>query len=151
MKARIDHMKEIRRDNKAGFTLLEILLVVTIIGMLLAVAVVKIAPRAEEARKVTTRQQIQNYGAGLNLYMLDSGFYPSAEQGLQALITQPATPPVPSNWKGPYLEPAVLRKDQWGHDYIYKYPGTHNPTTYDLYSPGPNGVEGDEDDIGNWQ
>ena len=151
MKVRENPMKAVRHNRKAGFTLLEILLVVTIIGMLLAVAVVKIAPRAEEARKVTCRQQIQNYATGLNLYMLDSGFYPSQEQGLQALLVQPATPPVPSNWKGPYIEPAVIRKDPWGHDYIYKYPGTHNPTTYDLSSPGPNGQEGDEDDIGNWQ
>jgi general secretion pathway protein G len=82
---------------------------------------------------------------------MHNGNYPTTEQGLQALIAAPTTAPVPNNWKGPYLDPAVIRKDPWGHDYIYRYPGAKNPNGYDLYSVGPNGTDGDEDDIGNWQ
>lgn len=144
-------MKHTRIHRDGGFTLLEILLVVVIIGMLITVAVVQLGPKAAQAREVTAREQIRNYGAALDLYELDNGFYPSTEQGLQALIQQPSSPPAPSNWKGPYLKPPVLRKDPWGSDYIYKFPGQKLPGSYDLYSPGPNKVEGDDDDIGNWQ
>jgi len=147
-------MKE-RRQNKhksaAGFTLLEILLVVVIIGLLVGVAVVRLGARSGEAKKVAAQRQIDAYKTALGLYELDNGFYPTTEQGLQALIVMPTTAPVPNNWKGPYLDPPVLRKDPWGHDYIYVYPGTRNPAGYDLFSPGVNGVEGDDDDIGNWQ
>lgn len=144
-------MNRNRRYGQSGFTLLEILLVVVIIGLLVGVAVVRIGPRAGEAKKVATQRQIDAYKTAINIYELDSGFCPTTEQGLQALITLPTTAPVPSNWKGPYLDPPVLRKDPWGRDYIYRNPGARNPTGYDLFSCGPNGVEGDEDDIGNWQ
>jgi general secretion pathway protein G len=140
-----------RQDRQAGFTLLEILLVVMIIGFLVTIAVVNFAPRAAEARKVAVQDQIRNYSLALDTYQLDSGFYPSTEQGLRALIAQPSSTPAPSNWKGPYLNPPVLRQDPWGHDYLYKNPGEHNTHSFDLYSLGPNGVEGGDDDIGNWQ
>ena len=140
-----------RLNLRAGFTLLEILLVVVIIGMLVGVAVVKLGGKAKEAMVTATRDQIHNYESAFDLYELDNGFTPTTEQGLQALITQPSTPPVPNNWKGPYLKPPVIRKDPWGHDYIYKNPGQHNTSGYDLYTPGPDGIEGNEDDIGNWQ
>jgi general secretion pathway protein G len=140
-----------KSKSNAGFTLLEILLVVMIIGFLVTVAVINFGPRAAEARKVAVQDQIRNYELALDAYQLDNGFYPSTEQGLQALINQPSSPPQPSNWKGPYLKPPVIRQDQWGHDYVYKNPGEHNKTGYDLYSFGLNGVEGGDDDIGNWQ
>lgn len=144
-------MKRTKWDSRAGFTLLEILLVVVIIGMLVTIAVVQLGPRTAQARDVAAREQIRNYGTALDLYELDNGFFPTTEQGLQALILQPSSTPQPHNWKGPYLKPPVLREDPWGSKYIYKYPGEKNPTGYDLYSPGPNKVEGDEDDVGNWQ
>jgi general secretion pathway protein G len=147
MKARI----KMKRDGRSGFTLLEILLVVVIIGLLVGVAVVRLGARSGEAKKVAAQRQIDAYKTALGLYELDNGFYPSTEQSLAALIVLPSSAPVPNNWKGPYLDPPVLRKDPWGHDYLYRYPGAKNPTGYDLYSPGINGVEGDDDDIGNWQ
>jgi len=134
-----------------GFTLLEIMLVVVIIGMLVTVAVVRLGPRTEQAREVAARRQIDSYKTGLGLFDLDNGFFPTTEQGLQALVAMPSSPPVPTNWKGPYLDPAVVRKDPWNRDYIYKNPGTHVPTGYDLYSTGRVGVDADDNDIGNWQ
>jgi general secretion pathway protein G len=144
-------MKRSRIHSRSGFTLLEILLVVIIIGMLVGVAVVKLGGKTKEAQITATRDQIHNYETALDLYELDNGFLPTTEQGLQALITQPGTPPVPGNWKGPYLRPPVLRKDPWQHDFKYVSPGQHNTSSFDLFSPGPDGVEGNEDDIGNWQ
>lgn len=137
--------------RQSGFTLLEILLVVMIIGLLMSIVVVRLQSRTVEARKVAVQDQIRNYATALDLYELDSGFYPSTEQGLQALISKPGSQPTPASWKGPYLNPAVVRKDPWDHDYVYKYPGERNAHGFDLYSFGPNGVEGGDDDIGNWQ
>ena len=144
-------MKTIERDTRSGFTLLEILLVVIIIGMLVSVAVVKLGGKVKDAQITATRDQIHNYESALDLYELDSGMLPSTEQGLQALITQSSSAPAPANWKGPYLKPPLLRKDPWNHDFKYTNPGQHNTTSYDIFSPGPDGVEGNEDDIGNWQ
>lgn len=144
-------MNRARFQSRSGFTLLEILLVVIIIGMLVGVAVVKLGGQGAKAKEVTCKRQIDAYKTALGLYELQNGFFPSTEQGLQALITQPSTPPAPSEWKGPYLDPPQIRKDPWAHDFIYKNPGVKIPSGYDLYSPGPNGVEGDEDDVGNWQ
>lgn len=140
-----------RRTRESGFTLLEILLVVVIIGMLVTLAAVRLTGRLGQTYDVAARRQIDAFKSGIGLYELDNGFFPTTEQGLQALITQPTTPPAPLNWKGPYLDPPVLRQDPWHHNYYFKNPGTRNPSGYDLYSAGPNGVEGDDDDIGNWQ
>ena len=144
-------MNQKRILSQAGFTLLEILLVVVIIGMLVGVAAVKLGPKAQEAKKIGAQQQISAYKTTLGLYEMDNGFYPSTEQGLGALLVQPSSTPAPNNWKGPYLDPPVIRKDPWGRDYIYRNPGQKIPNGFDLYSPGPDGVEGNEDDIGNWQ
>ncbi|NQU09657.1 type II secretion system major pseudopilin GspG [bacterium] len=139
------------RSARAGFTLLEILLVVVIIGMLVGVAAVKLSGQSQKARLVAAHNQIDSYKTALGIYELDNGFFPSTEQGLSALISKPSTPPAPASWRGPYLDPPVVRKDPWSHDYAYRYPGQKVPNGFDLFSPGVNGVEGDEDDIGNWQ
>jgi len=144
-------MKRSQRSNRAGFTLLEILLVVVIIGMLVGVAAVNLGKQSEKAKLTSVRNQIDAYKAALGVYELDNGFYPSTDQGLQALIQAPGSPPTPQNWKGPYLDPPVVRVDPWGNAYVYKYPGTHNTGGYDLYSLGPAGVDGDPGNIGNWQ
>ena len=143
-------MKTIKLSSRSGFTLLEILLVVVIIGFLVSVAVVRLSGQSAKAKLVTTQHQIDSYKTALGVYELDNGVFPSTEQGLQALLVQPSGVTLP-NWKGPYLDPPVIRPDPWGHPYIYKYPGQKIPSGYDLFSPGPNGIEGDDDDIGNWQ
>jgi general secretion pathway protein G len=144
-------MSRRRLRNRGGFTLLEILLVVVIIGMLVGVAAVNLTKSSEKAKLTSTRNQIDAYKTALGVYEMDNGFFPSGEQGLQALIQQPSSAPQPMNWKGPYLDPAIIKPDPWGHDYVYKFPGTHNTGGYDLYSLGITGVDGDPQNIGNWQ
>ena len=95
--------------------------------------------------------QIHQYESALRQYFLDSGVYPTTEQGLEALIVRPTKPPASELWRGPYLSPAVVKKDPWYHDLIYTNPGTHNTNSYDLFSAGPDGIPGTKDDVGNWQ
>lgn len=138
------------QDQKSGFTLIEIMLVVIIIGILAAMIVPNIAGRSEQARRTAARTDIEsNLSTALDLYRMDAGRYPTTEQGLSALITAPAASPQPAQWNGPYLKKKKIPKDPWGHDYVYVSPGTHNPESYDLSSLGPDGVESN-DDITNW-
>ena len=128
-----------------GFTLVEILLVVTIIGILAALVIPKIVGRGEEAR---IKAAISDVNGGikstLGMYEVDNGTYP---KNLQDLIQQPSDA---RNWHGPYFDPPSVPVDPWGHPYVYVYPGRHNTTGYDLYSMGPDGQDGTADDIGNW-
>jgi len=138
------------RTLRRGFTLIEIMLVVIIIGILVAMIVPNIAGRSEQARKTAARTDIEsNLGTALDLYRMDAGTYPTTEQGLSALIAAPTSAPVPAQWNGPYLKKKVLPKDPWGRDYVYESPGTHNTDSYDLSSLGPSGTER-EDNVTNW-
>lgn len=142
-------MKMQRFKNKA-FTLVEILLVVVIIATLAAMIVPRLSGRSDQARKAAAKADVTvNIPTTLKLYELDNGFFPTTEQGLQALLKKPATPPVPQNWNGPYLENQPI--DPWGRPYQYKSPGEHRPQDYDLYSTGklPQPDKSD-DDIVNW-
>jgi general secretion pathway protein G len=138
------------KNLSRGFTLIEIMLVVIIIGILVAMIVPNISGRSEQARKTAARTDIEsNLSTALDLYRMDVGQYPTTEQGLDALINEPTAAPVPPQWNGPYLKKKKVPKDPWGHDYAYSSPGTHNPESYDLSSMGPDGVESD-DDVTNW-
>ena len=131
-----------------GFTLIELMIVIMIIGALAALVVPRLAGRSEEARITAAEADINgNISLALRLYEVDNGKYPSTQQGLAALISKPTNPPVPKNWKGPYLEKDPV--DPWGATYQYGYPGTHPPRDYDLYSYGPDGKQS-EDDVTNW-
>jgi general secretion pathway protein G len=139
------------RRLQAGFTLIEIMVVVVIIGLLAAFIVPQVMGRVDEARVTKVKGDIQKLETALSLYRLDTARYPSTEQGLLALVKKPDDPNV-RNWKaGGYLQ--RLSKDPWGSDYRYAYPGTHG-AEYDLYSVGPDGQEGsedtDKDNVGNW-
>lgn len=137
------------RSAKSGFTLIELMLVVVIIGALVAMAVPRLAGRSEEAKRSIAEADIKgNLSLALRLYEIDNGRYPTSDQGIRALITKPSSPPIPNNWKGPYLEQDPT--DPWDQEYMYRYPGTHPPRDYDLFSLGPDGKES-EDDITNWQ
>ena len=131
-----------------GFTLIELMLVLVILSAIAAMVVPRLAGRSEEARRKVAETDIKgNLSVALKLYEVDNGRYPATEQGLEALMEKPSSPPVPRDWKGPYLEQEPL--DPWQKLYVYRYPGTHPPRDYDLYSFGPDGVESD-DDIRNW-
>jgi len=123
------------KRKQQGFTLLEIMLVVTIIALLLGTAIYKLAGNVEYARHTRVQADVQSINTQLKLYESMNGFYPTTEQGLQALVTQPETDPRPTRWYQLYKE---LPKDPWQNDYIYLNPGLKNPNAYDLYSAGPD-------------
>lgn len=132
-----------------GFTLIEILLVVVIISALAAMIVPRLTGRSEQAKVAIAKADIMvNIPTALKLYELDNGFYPTAEQGLSALLEKPETVPIPKNWNGPYLERKALL-DPWGNRYIYRFPSTHG-IDYDLFSLGRTG-EDDDQNISNWE
>jgi len=135
---------------RAGFTLVELLLVVLIIGVLAALVAPRIVGRGKEARINAAKLQIKNIEETLNYYYLDNDVYPTTEQGLEALLVEPSTEPVPPNWKGPYLERDVIPLDPWGNEYIFTSPGQYNPDGFDLLSYGPDGKEGGGDDLANY-
>jgi general secretion pathway protein G len=138
------------RKNRGGFTLIELMLVVIIIGVLAAMVVPRFVGRSEQARYAAARADIEaNLAIALDLYELDNGSYPTTEQGLEALTQKSESEPMPPNWKGPYLKKRIPI-DPWGNPYRYVCPGTHNSEDYDLSSFGPDGVEGGNDDITNW-
>lgn len=145
-------MKRMARFNRksAGFTLIEILVVVVILSILAALIVPKIMDRPDEARVVAAKSDIRAIISALKMYRLDNGVYPTTEQGLQALVTKPATGDIPGNWKSSgYLE--RLPKDPWKHDYQYLNPGLHGEI--DIWSLGADGQPGGEGvnaDIGSW-
>lgn len=133
-----------------GFTLIEVMVVIVILGILASLIVPKIMGRPDEARVIASKQDIASILQALKLYKLDNQRYPTTEQSLQALVTKPSSPPIPSNWKtSGYLE--KLPKDPWGNPYQYLYPGVHGEL--DVFSFGADGAAGGEDndaDIGSW-
>ena len=126
-----------------GFTLVELMLVVTILGILAALVIPRIAGRSEQARVTAAHADIfGGIKTALDAFEVDNGFYPKS---LQDLLQQPSNA---KNWHGPYLE--NMPQDPWVNPYVYTYPGRRNPSGYDLYSTGPDGKAGTDDDIGNW-
>jgi general secretion pathway protein G len=134
---------KISRHSTQAFTLLEIMLVVTIIALLLGAAIYKLGGNVEYARHTRVAADIQGINTQLKLYESMNGFAPTTEQGLQALVTQPQTDPRPTRWYQLYKE---LPKDPWNNEYVYLNPGRKNPGSYDLYSAGPDRKPDTEDD-----
>jgi len=132
-----------------GFTLIEVLVVVAILGILAAIIVPRIMDRPDEAKRVAAKADVAALVQALKLYRLDNGNYPTTDQGIGALVQKPTTNPVPTNWK-PYLD--HLPKDPWGSDYQYLSPGVRGEI--DVFSLGADrarGGEGNAADIGNWE
>ena len=132
-------------NKQRGFTLIEIMVVVVILGILAVIIVPKVLDRPEQARIVKTKQDIISIEEALSLYKLDNGRLPTTDQGLQALVTKPTSDPMPNNWHA-YLKSIPM--DAWGHPYQYLIPGVHGD--YDLFSYGPNGPGSTSSEIGNW-
>ena len=139
--------------NNRGFTLIELMVVIVILGILAGLIVPRLMGRPDEAKQLKARIQIESLETTLKLYKLDNGMYPSTEQGLEALVELPDTGMIPKKWrKGGYLEKGKLPKDPWGNEFIYLSPGVHSE--YDITSYGADGMPEGEDknmDINNWE
>src|SRR5260363_350027 len=151
----ISHIRQKQHRTRAarrqrGFTLIEVMVVIAILGILAALVVPKIMSRPDQARRLAAKHDIQTIAQALKLYRLDNGRYPTQEQGLRALIEKPSIAPMPDNWKdGGYLE--SLPSDPWGPPYQYLNPGIHGEI--DIFSYGADGQpggEGNDADIGSW-
>ncbi len=123
-----------------GFTLIELMVVIVILGILATFLVPKIMHRPDEARVIKTKNDIKAIESALKLYKLDNGFYPTTEQGLEALIKKPDTEPIPQHWRK-YLDTDEVPKDAWGHPYIYRCPG-EDGRDFEIISLGADGKEG---------
>jgi general secretion pathway protein G len=143
----LNNLKARRRE--AGFTLLELLVVLAILGLLAAIIAPQVLKYLGTSRTQTARVQIQNIVAALELYKLDVGHYPTQAEGLPALVTAPQSE---VGWNGPYLRRESALKDPWGEPYIYKNPGQHGEIdVYTLGSDKAEGGTGEAQDVGNWQ
>ena len=141
------------RNNNRGFTLIELMVVVIILGILAIYIGPKIMGEPEKAKRVKTKMDIATFETALKMYKLDNGVYPSTEQGLTALIEKPGSGAIPRKWReGGYLDKRKIVKDPWGNDFVYISPGVHGDV--DLISYGKDGVPGgegeDNRDINNW-
>ncbi len=138
------------KQNQRGFTLIEIMVVVVILGILAAIVVPRLLDEPEKARRISAATQIRSIEEALGIFKLENGFYPSTEQGLQALVTKPVVGRIPDRYKeGGYIRKIPL--DPWGQPYLYLSPGVHGD--FDLFSYGPDGEtggEGENADVANW-
>ena len=130
-----------QKQRQIGFTLIELLVVLVILGLLAGLVGPQVLRHLGGAKSDTAQLQISELGAGLDLFHLEVGRYPSSSEGLQALVEAPSSA---SNWHGPYLKKSRLPNDPWGNEYNYRFPGEHGP--YDLFSYGADSVEGGEGD-----
>ncbi len=137
-----------KNRNQKGFSLIEILVVLVIIGLLVAIVAPNVLDSADKARIQKSFADFKNFETALSLYKLDNYVYPSSEQGLQALVEKPVLDPVPRRWKeSGYIQD--LPNDPWGNPYLYLSPGQNGPV--DIFTYGADGVEGGSPDYGNWQ
>ena len=133
-------MKQKKKQKKRGMTLLEIMVVITLIGLVTAAIGVAVMNQLSKGQSDTARNQAYEIGKSLELYKLNNGRYPTTAEGLQVLVTPPKGKPLMDQ----------MPKDPWGNDYVYVNPGQKNPSKFDVRSKGPDSQEGTEDDVGNW-
>lgn len=142
-----------KRNGQVGFTLIELMVVIIILGVLAGLIIPRVMGRPDEARQVKAKMQIESLESALKLYKLDNGNYPSTEQGMKALVEAPTAGTLPRNWRvGGYLEKGKVPKDPWNNEFIYVSPGSHGD--FDLTSLGADGEaggEGVDKDINNWE
>jgi general secretion pathway protein G len=139
--------RPVRQTRRRGFTLMEMLIVLSIIALLMGLVIYNLTGVAGDAEKQKARADILTLREALSAYQMECGTLPTTEQGLKALWSKPTTEPLPQNWSRQMEEETL---DPWGHSYQYLNPGKHNPDGYDLYSMGPSGQPDSPDTIGNW-
>ena len=142
-----------KKNNEKGFSIIELMIVIVIIGLMAGIVGVRVMDRLDQAKVTRAKADIESFRAALKLYRLDNGTYPSNEQGLQALVTKPETGTLPRKWReGGYLEINRIPKDPWGNEYYYQYPGLNGE--FDIISYGndrePGGEETDAD-VTSWE
>jgi general secretion pathway protein G len=136
------------RTGRGAFTLVELLLVLTILAILAGIVLPSMVGRGQQARIAAAKADIATFKTALGMFEVDNGFFPKGRSGLQALVQKPGNAP---NWHGPYLaDKTTVPLDPWGNAYIYECPGKHNPNGFDLMSMGPDGRIGGDDDIVSW-
>ena len=136
--------------RRRAFTLIELMLVLVILATLSAIVVPRLVGHSKRAKIIATATQIADFGTALDTFEIGLSRYPSTVEGLYALIDRPASDGAQDDWNGPYLSKNVVPLDPWGNEYQYRCPGQYNPDGYDLYSYGPDGKLGGDDDITNW-
>jgi general secretion pathway protein G len=142
---RLNNQRRINTNRSSrGFTLVELLLVLVILGVLAAIVIPKFSGRTQQAKIQATVTQISTFRTALDAFEVDNGYYPKGRSGLQDLIVMPRDA---QNWRGPYLQSDRIPADPWGGEYSYECPGKNNPTSYDVFSSGP---PGENMIIGNW-
>ena len=139
--------RSLSHPSREAFTLVELLLVLVILGVLAAIVLPKFTGVSERSRETAAKTQLSTFKTALGAFEVDMGCYPKGKGGLLDLIQQPRDA---QNWHGSYIESDSIPKDPWGNDYIYECPGRHNPSFYDVYSAGPDGRVGTDDDVCNW-
>lgn len=139
--------------NSRGFTLIELMAVIIILGILAGLIIPKITGSTDEARRTKAQLQIESLETALQLYRLDNSVYPSTEQGLQALVEPPSVGVLPKKWReGGYLEKGRIPKDPWENDFVYLSPGVHGDCDLSSYgADGQEGGDGNDADINNWE
>lgn len=147
----MNHLSKSVTRNQKGFTLIEIMVVVVILGILAGIVVPRLLDRPEQARRTQAEVQIKSIEEALALYKLDNGFYPTTEQGLQALVTRPETGRIPTRYRdGGYLRRIPV--DPWGNDYVFLSPGIHDEVDIISYgADGQPGGEGNNADVNSWE
>ena len=136
--ARLSTFRSARRAGEGGFTLVEMLVVITIIGLIMALVGPRVLNYLSESKVKAARIQIESFSSALDLYYLDNGRYPTSSEGLPALVQRPANA---SSWNGPYLKTGAVPADPWGRPYVYRSPADHAP--YEIASYGSSGQQGD--------
>ena len=138
-----------RRSSRRGFTLMEMIIVLTIIALLVALAMGQLGGIGDVAKRQAAIANISTLKAALFAYQLDNGSFPTTNQGMKALWARPTMEPIPAHWHA--LASGDISMDPWGHPYQYICPGKHNPSSFDIWSMGDDGASNTDDDLGNWK